>query len=66
MDFSNFEINPYSAKKDGKWIEGGVSSEYLNEKYGEFETATEMKKATKSEGLKLFFDYLAEEGHIPE
>ena len=57
---------PYSSKKDGEWITGKINVNFLEKNYGECETATEMKEATNSEGLKLFFDYLAEQGKIPE
>jgi hypothetical protein len=72
MDFSkiandrNMIENPYAGKKEKKWTKGEVSAEFLNNNFGELETATEMKNATKSEGLKKFFDYLVEEGKLTE
>ena len=71
MDFYNiFEeviegqaYNPY-ADPNGK--DGTINIDFLNENFGEYETATEMKQNTKSKGLKKFFDYLVDEGKIPE
>lgn len=58
---------PYACKmSDGKWIEGTLSIDFLNTNFGQFETATEMKNATESEGLKLFFDWLVEQGKLPK
>lgn len=58
-------INPYGGKtEEGKWVEGNISIDFLNETFGQYETATEMKKATTSEGLKLFFDWLVEQGKL--
>lgn len=55
-------INPYARKKDDKWLEGYSSIEYLNTHFGHLETAEEMKNATESEGLKLYFDWLKQQG----
>lgn len=74
MDFSvlehdenNLTYNPYAAKtEDGEWIEGYISIDFLNEYFGQYETATEMKNATESEGLRLFFDWLVEQGKLPK
>lgn len=60
-----YAYNPYAAKVDGEWKEGGVSIDFLNEHFGQYETAEEMKNATTSEGLKLFFDWLVEQGKLP-
>lgn len=58
-------INPYGGKtEEGKWVEGSISIDFLNENFGQYETATEMKNATESEGLKLFFDWLVEQGKL--
>lgn len=57
--------SPYAGKSDDEWIEGTVSIDFLNEHFGKIETATEMKEATTSEGLKLFFDWLVEQEKIP-
>lgn len=58
--------NPYAGKDvDGNWIEGTTSMGFLNNVFGQYSTATEMKNATTSEGLKLFFDYLVKQGKIP-
>lgn len=58
--------NPYAAKLNEKWIEGYISAKFLNNNFGEYETAAEMKNATDSEGLKKFFDYLVEQGKLPQ
>lgn len=54
--------NPYAARLDGKWIEGFVSIDFLNEHFAQYSTAEEMINATESEGLKLYFDWLKEQG----
>ena len=67
MDFTQLGKNikqPFAAKRNEEWIAGKINSEWLNENFGEYETATEMKKNTNSEGLKKFFDYLVEEGKL--
>ncbi len=57
--------NPYAAKTvDGEWLEGFVDAQFLQDNFGQFNTATEMKNATDSEGLKMFFDYLVEQGKL--
>jgi hypothetical protein len=57
---------PYAGKMDdGTWIEGTISIDFLNANFGNFTTATEMKNATQSEGLQLFFDWLVEQGKLP-
>ena len=55
-------INPYAVQIDGEWIEGTISIEFLNKHFGQYETAEEMKNATNSEGLKLYFDWLKKQG----
>ena len=75
MDFStlglemideDYAYSPFAGKtEDGEWQEGGVSIDFLNEHFGQYETAEEMKNATTSEGLKLFFDWLVEQGKLP-
>lgn len=55
--------NPYAAKtEDGKWIEGFISIDFLNEHFSQYSTAQEMIDATESEGLKNFFAWLRDEG----
>jgi len=74
MDFSIFGneegliMNPYAGKinEDVQWIQGFISANFLNKNFGQYNTATEMKNATSSEGLKLFFDYLVEQGILPQ
>ena len=61
------EENPYAAKNsNGEWQKGKTDIGFLEKEFGEYETATEMKNNTTSEGLKKFFDYLAEQEEIPE
>lgn len=55
-------VNPYASYRDGEWREGETSIDFLNKNFGHLETAEEMKSATNSEGLKLFFDWLKEQG----
>lgn len=58
--------NPFAGKTDsGEWIEGYVSVSFLQEHFGHLSTATEMQAATESEGLKLYFGWLADQGIIP-
>ena len=58
--------NPYAGKdSEGNWLEGYISIDFLNTNFGQYSTATEMKNATESEGLKLFFDWLVEQGKLP-
>ena len=55
--------NPYAGKtEDGQWIEGYILIDFLNKHFSQFETAEEMKNATESEGLKLYFDWLKQKG----
>ena len=62
----DFAYTPYASKDlEGKWREGFMSISFLNEHFGQYETAEEMKNATTSEGLKLFFDWLVEQGKLP-
>jgi len=54
--------NPYAGRtKEGEWIEGYVSIDFLNEHFSQYETADEMIDATNSEGLKLYFAWLRDE-----
>jgi len=65
LEYSNSETYcPYAGKINNEWVEGTISVNYLQENFGQFSTAMEMKNATNSEGLKLFFDYLVSEGKI--
>jgi len=58
--------NPYAGRtSDGDWIDGCVSVEFLQEHFGQYDTATEMKAATTSEGLHLYFDWLVQQGKLP-
>lgn len=73
MDFYNIlenengnAVNPFAYKdKKGEYHESTVSVDYLNSHFGEYSTATEMKNATESEGLSLYFDWLVEQGKLP-
>lgn len=71
MDFYNIleevevgqAYNPFAGKtSDNVWLEGTVSIDFLNNNFGHLETAEEMKNATESEGLKLYFDWLKQKG----
>lgn len=64
IDFegSRYGHNPYAGFYDGEWKDGSIAIDYLNSNFGEFETVEEMKNATESEGLKLYFDWLKSEG----
>lgn len=55
-------LNPFAGRVDGDWVEGTISIDFLSEHFGHLETAEEMKKATESEGLKLYFDWLKQKG----
>jgi hypothetical protein len=58
--------NPYAGQDvDGSWIEGTISIDFLNNNFGQYDTSKEMKNATESEGLNLYFDWLVEQGKIP-
>lgn len=63
--YPGFSYTPYSFQRDAEWVEGEISISFLNSNFGEYKNATEMKNATTSEGLKLYFDWLAEQGKIP-
>jgi hypothetical protein len=56
-DDNGFIANPYAAKQGSTWLKGQISAEFLNTHFGSFVTAAEMKDATNSEGLRLFFDF---------
>lgn len=67
MSFSSFgEVElkyPYARKSvEGEWVEGTISPKWLQNKFGQYSTAEEMKNATESEGLKLYFDWLKQQG----
>ena len=57
-----FTYNPYSAKFKDEWRAGYMMVDFLYEHFGHLKTAEEMKNATDSEGLKLYFDWLKEQG----
>ena len=63
---NGYAYNPYGGKENEEWVEGTISVEFLNNNFGQYSTTTEMKNATESEGLKLFFDYLVQQGKIPK
>lgn len=63
--FKNIEIDefgetqmPYASKGDDGWGSGYIHIDYLNKHFRHLKTAKKMKNATKSEGLKLYFDWL--------
>lgn len=55
-------LNPYAGKTSKGWIEGTISIDFLNEHFGHLGTVKEMKNATESEGLKLYFYWLKQKG----
>lgn len=57
-----FAYNPYAGKQNNEWIEGTISIDFLNKHFGHLETCQEMKNATESEGLRLYFDWLKQQG----
>ena len=58
--------NPFAGRThDGRWIPGYTRIEYLQSNFGHLDTATEMQSATDSEGLKMYFGWLADNGVIP-
>lgn len=55
--------NPFAGKiKDEQWVEGTISINFLNTNFGQYTTAQAMIDATESEGLKLYFQRLKNEG----
>lgn len=70
MDFNTIATDgmiesSYAGKLNGSWVSGTVSADFLNKHFGQYTTGTEMKNATSSEGLQLFFDDLVTKGKIP-
>lgn len=66
-DYHGMTINPFAGKNvEGEWISGFTSIEFLNDHFGKFKTATEMKRATNSEELRMFFNWLVEQNKIPK
>lgn len=58
--------NPYAEKDtNGEWVEGFISIDWLNQHFGQYTTAQEMIDATTSEGLKLYFAWLRDQGKLP-
>ena len=54
---------PFGAKKEnGEWIGGYYETKYLDDNFGQYSSAKEMIDATDSKGLKLFFEWLREQG----
>lgn len=51
-------LNPFGGKIDGEWFEGETSLNYLQTNFKNCENLDECIESTKSEGLKLFFEYL--------
>ena len=60
--FEGQTYNPYAGKINGEWVEGTISIDFLNDHFGHLKSAEEMKNATESEGLKLYFGYLKQKG----
>jgi len=58
--------SPYAAKtEDGQWLTGTISIDFLNANFSQYSTAQEMIDATSSEGLKLYFAWLKDQGKLP-
>ena len=55
-------INPFAGKKGEEWIEGAISIEFLKNNFGQYTTAQEVIEATQSEGLRLYFIWLHDQG----
>ena len=54
---------PFGAKKaNGEWIGGYYETRFLEDNFGQYSTAKEMIDVANSEGLKLFFEWLSEQG----
>lgn len=71
MDFEQFKSadgvieNNYAAKTlQGEWIQGTIDPSFLNKHFGQYSNAGDMKNATSSEGLQLFFDDLVAQGKL--
>lgn len=58
--------NPYGSKINGEWSEALTGIDYLQDNFGKYDTAKEMKENTNSKGYKKYFDWLAEKGKIPK
>lgn len=57
--------NPYAAQntKTGEWIAGEISVDFLNEHYGsKYDNIDDMIENATSEGHRLYFEWLKEEG----
>lgn len=73
MDFSTiliadeegFAQNLYQAKINDNWISAFISIEFSNANFGQYNNRNGYENATQCEGLKLLFNYLAEQGKIP-
>lgn len=62
-DDSMYTTFPYASKDlDNNWKTGVISIDFLNEHFGQYSTVEEMINATESEGLKLYFVWLKEQG----
>lgn len=57
-----YTLYPYASKTENGWTEGLIPITFLNDHFGHLQTAEEMKNATESEGLKLYFDWLKQKG----
>lgn len=60
------DVNPYAGKDaNGNWLSGTIDIDFLQQQFGHLSTALEMQAATDSEGLRLYFGWLAEQGILP-
>ena len=55
-------INPYGTKVNEQWKESDIEVDFLMKVYGGYENYKELIENTKSEGLRLFFQDLKEQG----
>jgi len=59
--------NPYQAQdKSGAYYDGEIPVEYLNRVFGAHDKATDMINATNDTKLQKFFQWLADEGKLPQ
>ena len=55
--------NPYAGKtSDGKWIQGMISIDWLNNTFGKYGSVEDMKKATANKGTLKYLCWLRDKG----
>jgi len=55
-------VNPYASKKDGEYVEGTTSIDYLNSNFGHLDNVEEMINSTEIESYKKYFVWLKQKG----